>query len=41
MAYITRDTFDPNVFAVVVLGTNANVTDVLEDLDVGTPTRPT
>ncbi|MEU3569086.1 IPT/TIG domain-containing protein [Kitasatospora sp. NPDC036755] len=36
MAYIAKNSFDPNVIAVVVRGTNANVTDVLEDLDVGT-----
>lgn len=36
MAYIARSTIDPNLLAVVVRGTNANVTDILEDLDVGT-----
>ncbi|MER5350226.1 IPT/TIG domain-containing protein [Kitasatospora sp. NPDC002551] len=35
MAYIAKNVHGP-VFAVVVRGTTANVTDLLEDLDVGT-----
>ncbi|HCA87426.1 MAG TPA: lipase [Streptomyces sp.] len=36
MVYVARNTSGPNEFAVVVRGSNANVTDMLEDLDVGT-----
>lgn len=36
MVYVARNNSDANEFAVVVRGTNANVTDMLEDLDVGT-----
>ncbi|KDN81955.1 IPT/TIG domain-containing protein [Kitasatospora cheerisanensis] len=36
LAYVARNLHDPNVLAVVVRGTDAEVTDLLEDLDVGT-----
>ncbi|MGW2255276.1 IPT/TIG domain-containing protein [Kitasatospora sp. NPDC001660] len=36
MAYIARSTTGSNEFAVVARGTDADLTDVLEDLDVGT-----
>ncbi|WP_406065082.1 IPT/TIG domain-containing protein [Streptomyces sp. NBC_01077] len=36
MAYVARSTSGSNEFAVVVRGSNANVADLLEDLDVGT-----
>ncbi|MER6947503.1 IPT/TIG domain-containing protein [Nonomuraea sp. NPDC000554] len=36
MAYLARNTDGSNEFAVVIRGTVANVTDILEDLDVGT-----
>ncbi|QIY53633.1 lipase [Streptomyces sp. RPA4-5] len=36
MAYIARSTNGSNEFAVVARGTDADLTDILEDLDVGT-----
>ncbi|MFF1555976.1 IPT/TIG domain-containing protein [Streptomyces sp. NPDC058279] len=36
MAYLARNTDGSNSFAVVIRGTVGNVTDLLEDLDVGT-----
>jgi hypothetical protein len=36
MAYIARNKNGSNEFAVVMRGTNASLTDILEDLDVGT-----
>jgi hypothetical protein len=36
MAYIARSTDDSNRFAVVARGTDPDLTDILEDLDVGT-----
>lgn len=36
MAYLVRSTNGSNEFAVVARGTDADVTDILEDLDVGT-----
>ncbi|GAA2420329.1 hypothetical protein GCM10010404_93430 [Nonomuraea africana] len=36
MAYLAKNTDGSNEFAVVIRGTVANVTDILEDLDVGT-----
>lgn len=36
MAYIAKNNDGSNQFAVVVRGTIASVTDILEDLDVGT-----
>ncbi|MGW0882305.1 IPT/TIG domain-containing protein [Streptomyces sp. NPDC002671] len=36
MAYIARNTDGSNEFAVVTRGTTASLTDILEDLDVGT-----